>query len=266
MSNASTEDGFLFDEVAKLLYARLKKEEVDTGVWDPSTPLSRLRWLTLDHPAKHEQGGCTRKPCAALGISYALDVCCDSAREREALTQVVRYFTTGERLVGKQLRECMDELSEVTTGLIEWSDALYEVELKAGGGDHAHRYELMSQQPRQLLEDGRAWIEQLRAFTTKLRQASTDPSLWQPPKPGRRPHVLLKAIRQHLAIDGGLEYGEIARLTPDGGDSDYAKQKDRVRKDIEDIDVRWAFSSSGPGRIVSEVDSAESTERSLIPR
>jgi len=87
-------------------------------------------------------------------------------------------------------------------------------------------------------------------LAVKLRQMSTDPALWQEPGPGRRPHLLLKTIRQHLAVDGGLRYGEIARLTPDNGDPAYAKQKDRVRKDVEDDDVRWLFSSSGPGKIV----------------
>ena len=78
--------------------------------------------------------------------------------------------------------------------------------------------------------------------------------------------MLLKAMRQHLSIDGGLEYGEIAKLTPDGGDSDSVRYKDRVRKDVEDDDVRWLFSSSGPGKNVPNLDSAESTRLRLIPR
>ncbi len=246
----AVEDGFAFHETVTRLYERLTREDPDTASWDLSKPLSQLGWFALDHPAKHEQGGCARRPCPALGVSYALHVCGEVARERDAFEEIMRYVTAVERLVGKQLNECMEELPEATDAFVKWSDALHESEQRAGDGYTRRRYVLMSEEPRRLLEQGRIWIEQLREQTAKLREMSTDPAVWQQPGPGRRPHLLLKAIRQHLAVDGGLNYGEIARLTPDGGDPAYVKQKDRVRKDVEDDDVRWLFSSSRPGKIV----------------
>jgi hypothetical protein len=206
----------------------------------------------MDHVAMHKTGECTATPCEAYGVSCALYICCDYLRERDAFLSWVRYAGTLQRLPGSSLRDGIEQLAAATAQVLRASARLHEQESIATPNRPAHAHEIMCERPRQLADLGRNFVEQLEALALELRQKSTAPAFAKEPSAGRPPNLLLKAVRQHLSKDGGLEHGEIARLVPDRGEGSYTRQKDRVRKDVEDVekgaDVRWVFTSNEPGK------------------
>jgi hypothetical protein len=230
--------------------------------------LWELGWIAFEHIAMHNAGDCTAQPCVAYGVSCALYICCDYLRERDGFLPFVQYAALVQR-VGPTLRETFAELSRGSEEIAQASARLHEQERTASSIGPAHAHELMCERPRRLVELARSLLEQLELMASELRQKATVPAFALEPRAGRAPKLLLKAIRQHLARDGGLDLGEIARLVPDGGDAMYARQKDRVRKDIDEIDrggdVRWDFSLNEPGKIVASLDSAESNSPVIVP-
>ena len=267
MATTKAEDvDFPVEQAAESLFNKLA--HVTAAKRNPSQPLWELGWVAFEHIAMHKAGDCTAQPCLAYGVSCALFICCDYLRERDGFLPFVQYAALVERLEST-LRDCVDELSRGLEPIAEASARLHQQERAASSICAAHAHELMCERPQRLTELAKNLLDALGLMASELRQKSTVPAFALERRAGRAPKLMLKAIRQHLAKDGGLELGEIARLVPDGGDPTYARQKDRVRKDVDEIDrggdVRWDFYLNEPGKLVAPVDSAESTGRPIVP-
>jgi hypothetical protein len=216
----------------------------DTKIdWARSGPDWELIWVADLHNEMHRKGECVAKPCRALGLSRAIYVCGGHIREHDGYWPFVHPANRIAAVVDKKLRECVEEVSAAVEEIRSASERLHQEQSALLKDRDAHNHELMCERPMRLAELGRIWLALLNSMAVELRHKSTEPTFAQPPGRGHRPCLFRDTVWQHLSRDGGFDDRQIAKLAPYDEGADYDKQKDLVRKAVDEgqVDVRWRF-------------------------